>query len=191
MFYESLGMQPVMQRMFRRLGAAGERSAAAGPPPARAAVRPAREEDVEPLSRLWGLLAEQARGYPGRVWADQAEVVRYWRERAAGKVNQQDAVLVVVEGEGGQPVGFVEAKASDSAPIFVTGRTGEILNVVMHPEYRRRGLGTGLMTAALEQLRQRGCEDVVLHVDLRNRPAVRFYEKLGLRAVARRMYKRL
>ena len=41
------------------------------------------------------------------------------------------------------------------------------------------------------QLRERGCDDAVLHVDIRNRAAGRFYEKIGMRRVMSRMYRKL
>ena len=190
-FYERLGMQAVMYRMYKRLATGGSAPARHAAQAAAARIRPARAEDTEPLSRLWGILAEQARSYPGRVWADHDRVVAQWRTRVAKEVDQPDMVVLVIEAENGRIVGFVEAQAEDSAPIFATRRTGEVWNVVIHPDHRRRGLGTRLMAAAFVQLRERGCDDAVLHVDICNRAAGRFYEKAGMRRVMSRMYRKL
>ncbi len=50
-------------------------------------------------------------------------------------------------------------------------------------EHRRRGLGTKLMTAALEEARQRGCSHALL--DTYSFQALGFYQKLGFHEFGR------
>ncbi len=57
-------------------------------------------------------------------------------------------------------------------------------NVFVHPKYRGRGLSS-VVTGAVTRELLRGCRDVVLSVDPRNTAAVRSYQKLGYREVAR------
>jgi len=59
---------------------------------------------------------------------------------------------------------------------------GHILSVAVHPEQRRRGIGGLLMRSILGELRAMGVREVVLEVK-RGSAAVRFYEKLGFKAV--------
>jgi ribosomal-protein-alanine N-acetyltransferase len=54
-----------------------------------------------------------------------------------------------------------------------------ILNIATDPSVRRRGLGTSLMTVALEYAAQSGVRLVLLEVRRSNRDALRFYRRLG------------
>lgn len=52
-----------------------------------------------------------------------------------------------------------------------------IENVVTHPEYRRRGIGTRILQRAQEIARERGCYKVMLLTG--RREAIPFYEQAG------------
>jgi ribosomal protein S18 acetylase RimI-like enzyme len=57
-------------------------------------------------------------------------------------------------------------------------------NVYTHPQHRGQGLAQ-VTTSAVTELLLRTCREVVLSVDPTNMPAVRAYERLGYREVAR------
>lgn len=57
-------------------------------------------------------------------------------------------------------------------------------NVVVHPDYRSRGLATLLSSVVTQSLFEMKTETVVLNVNPGNTPAVRAYEKLGYQAVS-------
>ena len=52
-----------------------------------------------------------------------------------------------------------------------------IENVVTHPEYRNRGIGTRLLKRAKEMARENGCYKIMLLTGRRD--AIPFYEKAG------------
>lgn len=56
---------------------------------------------------------------------------------------------------------------------------GEIVALYLLPAYQRRGIGTLLLRAALDRLRERGFEKVYLWVAEKNTSARRFYEAQG------------
>ena len=56
---------------------------------------------------------------------------------------------------------------------------GEVISLYLLPGYCRRGLGTGLLRAAVAGLAQLGFADVYLWVLAQNQPARRFYQKFG------------
>ena len=58
-------------------------------------------------------------------------------------------------------------------------RTGEVYNLAVHPDAQGRGVGPLLLHAGLAHLREQGCDDVILWVDLANEPAVRLYAAQG------------
>jgi len=54
-----------------------------------------------------------------------------------------------------------------------------IENVVTHPDYRRRGLGTAVLKHALATAWEGGCYKVILLTGSRNEETLRFYEQAG------------
>jgi ribosomal-protein-alanine N-acetyltransferase len=60
---------------------------------------------------------------------------------------------------------------------------GHILNLAIHPEFRRQGIATMLMKEVLKELKEKGCRFVYLEVRVSSLGARRFYEKLGFKVV--------
>lgn len=73
---------------------------------------------------------------------------------------------------------------------FFAGWTVEdelhVNNVATHPNYRRLGIGQGLMIAAIDEARLRGMSHVLLEVRASNQSAQLLYRRLGFRYVNRR-----
>lgn len=63
---------------------------------------------------------------------------------------------------------------------------GHILNLAVHPDFRRCGIGTALMKKVLSELKERGCRLLYLEVRSSNFIARRFYESLGFRIIGTR-----
>jgi [ribosomal protein S18]-alanine N-acetyltransferase len=64
--------------------------------------------------------------------------------------------------------------------------TGEILNLAVAPEWRRRRLGRLLLEAGLDALAGRGAEEVFLEVRESNAGALALYQAAGFRPVGQR-----
>ncbi|HEX5809011.1 MAG TPA: GNAT family N-acetyltransferase [Anaerolineales bacterium] len=61
-----------------------------------------------------------------------------------------------------------------------------IANVAAHPDHRRRGVGRTLTEQVMKQARDRRASEIWLHVREDNPGAIRLYEQLGFREMARR-----
>ncbi|HSF05765.1 MAG TPA: ribosomal protein S18-alanine N-acetyltransferase [Methylomirabilota bacterium] len=61
-----------------------------------------------------------------------------------------------------------------------------ITNIAVHPAFRRRGIGRGLLGSVLEDARRRATRLVVLEVRPSNNEARALYESLGFQVVGRR-----
>lgn len=59
----------------------------------------------------------------------------------------------------------------------------EILNLAVHPDCRRRGLGGALLAHALEDCRQSGVRVCFLDVKVSNHPAIDLYGRFGFRKI--------
>jgi ribosomal-protein-alanine N-acetyltransferase len=56
-----------------------------------------------------------------------------------------------------------------------------ILDLAVHPDYRRRGVATILMDEAIRELKKKGCAFMLLKVRVSNTIAQRFYELFGFK----------
>ncbi len=56
-----------------------------------------------------------------------------------------------------------------------------ILNLAVHPDFRRRGVATRLMNEATGELKEKGCVFMYLKVRVSNAGGQRFYERLGFK----------
>jgi len=58
-----------------------------------------------------------------------------------------------------------------------------ILNVAVHPDYRRRGIGQSLLDYCINFFSSKGVRSAILEVRNMNGDARRLYEKMGFRSV--------
>jgi len=93
---------------------------------------------------------------------------------------------------GKEPIKFLAAEADDrivgTTIVNDRERFGYISLVMVHPDYRRRGIATKLMTNALTYLQRRRKRRAVLHVISANTPAINGYVKLGFKAFEQSAY---
>lgn len=61
-----------------------------------------------------------------------------------------------------------------------------ILNLAVHPHFRRQGIATLLLAKAMKESRKRGCVFYYLEVRFSNTGARKFYESFGFRIVGTR-----
>lgn len=94
-------------------------------------------------------------------------------ERAVG----QTAYATVAEGQGGVAAFLVARVVSDEF---------EILNMAVHPDARRQGAASLLLTNALDFARASGATHAFLEVRQSNRGAIAFYERHGFTLRGRR-----
>jgi len=121
-------------------------------------VRPFREGDAAETAALWNRVFPDPapRNFPDRIIRDKLRV-----QRELFFVAEIDEAIV-----GTAMAGF-------------DGRRGWVYAVAVHPDHRRRGIGTALMTGIERELAARGCPKINLQVIPGNDDAVRFYERLG------------
>jgi ribosomal protein S18 acetylase RimI-like enzyme len=102
--------------------------------------------------------------------------VARWRERVLSEV-----VTTLVWDQGGRVAGFVAAGASDDPGTPLDH--GSIRALYVDPPAQGAGVGSALLDAALEHLRERGFRGVDLWTFAENHHARAFYERRGFAAV--------
>ncbi|MEN0064729.1 MAG: GNAT family N-acetyltransferase [Myxococcota bacterium] len=105
--------------------------------------------------------------------------VSHWRARL--RKNGRGRALYVAERPAwsGIPVGYTSVGAADH-PDLEPGFAGEVFELYVDPEHQGQGVGTELLDAARDALRQMGFGWMVLEVLADNAGARRFYTARGL-----------
>ena len=101
-----------------------------------------------------------------------------WSERSiASELGNQLALWLVAE-DNGVVAGYI---GSQTVP-----DESDMMNVAVHPDYRRRGIAEALVNTLCDALKERGSVSLTLEVRASNEPAKALYEKLGFEQVGRR-----
>ena len=113
---------------------------------------------------------------------DSDEVIDLWRR--AGLVHPTNDPRRDIERKmNNSPWGFLvavdDSSIVGSVMVGYEGHRGWINYLACHPDHRRTGIATELMTTARELLLDRGCPKINLQVRAGNHEAQEFYESLG------------
>ena len=63
---------------------------------------------------------------------------------------------------------------------------GHILNLTVHPDFRKQGIASRLVHYIIDLLEKEGCRTIFLEVRISNEAALRMYEKAGFRIISAR-----
>lgn len=85
-------------------------------------------------------------------------------------IEKEDTAYFVAEEDG---------RLLGGCGLLLIAGEGNITNVVVAPEARRRGVGTGLLTFLMEAGDRAGLSAYTLEVRVSNKAAIALYEKLG------------
>jgi len=82
--------------------------------------------------------------------------------------------------DGGKIIGTSSVSFYLLPPILrrLNGKSAYIANISTYPAYRKQGVGTKLLTLAIDEAKSAGCADIHLHATDMGRP---LYEKHGFR----------
>ena len=98
-----------------------------------------------------------------------------WSESSvASELNNQLALWLVAE-DNGRVAGYVGSQT-------VMGES-DMMNVAVHPDYRKQGIATTLIVGLVEELRKRESRCLTLEVRASNENAISLYQKLEFQQV--------
>ena len=104
-----------------------------------------------------------------------------------GSVVEFPAWLAGLTGDGEyDPELVVLVEAGDAlAAASICWTSAFVKDLVVHEDWRRRGLGESLLRRAFRTFDARGADHVDLKVEASNAGAIRLYERVGMRVVER------
>jgi len=118
------------------------------------------------MVELYAAVADEGRWIGGESPVDRDDLRRRWNER----LSKDEGVHLVAEADG-----VVVGQASlDRAAYGVA-----YLGMLVDRHWRRQGVGTALLLAAVDAARDRGCHKVALQVWPHNHAARDLYRKIG------------
>ena len=130
-------------------------------------------DDVDTVVDLWVRLAESQRAHGSHLFGDRNRTAV--RETVVQRVVAEN---VRIAREGRQIVGFVMVTI-DSGRYEQDETRGIIENIFVEPGYRNQGIGSELLDAAEELLRQAGADVLALEAMADNDSARQFYRAHG------------
>jgi ribosomal-protein-alanine N-acetyltransferase len=101
-----------------------------------------------------------------------------WSEKSVASELNNPLSLWLVALEDGGVVGYVGSQT-------VMDET-DMMNVAVHPDHRRKGIGQQLIDELVRRLEKQGSVSLTLEVRAYNEPAKQMYEKLGFAIAGRR-----
>ena len=101
-----------------------------------------------------------------------------WSEKSVATELTNPLSLWVVALDEEQVAGYVGSQSVEGE--------ADMMNVAVHPNYRRRGIAGELVTHLIAQLAENNVHSLALEVRASNLPAISLYEKLGFTQVGRR-----
>ena len=101
-----------------------------------------------------------------------------WSERSIASELDNKLAFWLVAAEGEQVAGYIGSQT-------VLDET-DMMNVAVHPDFRRQGIAEALVNELVENLKNMGSHCLTLEVRASNAPAISLYEKLGFHEIGRR-----
>ena len=101
-----------------------------------------------------------------------------WSENSIASELENKLAFWLVAVEGDTVAGYIGSQT-------VMEET-DMMNVAVHPDFRRRGIAKALVNGLVEELKAMGSRCLTLEVRASNAPAIALYEKLGFSEIGRR-----
>ena len=101
-----------------------------------------------------------------------------WSENSVASELKNQLALWLVAEENEQVAGYIGSQTC--------GDETDMMNVAVHPDYRRKGIAAELVNVLTEELKAIGSHCLTLEVRASNLPAITLYEKLGFGEIGRR-----
>lgn len=124
-------------------------------------IRKMIEEDIEDISKL-----------------EQICFSMPWSKAAFQKALHQPEVLFLVAKENEKVVGYVG--------MYIAVDEGNITNMAVAPEHRKKQIGAGLLETLLKEAADRKIQQIFLEVRQGNLPARKLYQKIGFMEIGQR-----
>lgn len=113
------------------------------------------------------------------VWDDVEEIIDIERESFSTPWSATSFYSEIYNRNSVNKVAVVDGKVCGYICVRCFEEECHLLNLAVHPAFRRRGIATLLLEGIVSQLKKRGCRFIFLEVRVSNLAARKMYEKFG------------
>jgi ribosomal protein S18 acetylase RimI-like enzyme len=143
-------------------------------------IKKATKRDLPKIAELAGDLVRQHYAFDAKrfLLIENPEAgYAWWFEKELANVK----ALILCAKLDGKIVGYAYARLEARDWNALLGEHGALHDILVHDSARRLGIGKQLLTRALDELRKRGAERVVLHTAIKNKGAHKLFAAVGFR----------
>jgi ribosomal protein S18 acetylase RimI-like enzyme len=144
-------------------------------------VRAAQPADLPAIARLAGELVRLHHGFDADRFMSVRNVEAGYARWFAKELDNDQAVLLAAEGDGGEIVGYAYGRLEPRDWNALLDAHGGVHDVFVAPEARQKGVARRLLEALVAALVEKGAPRVLLHTATANRAAQRLFRALGFR----------
>lgn len=145
------------------------------------AIRKAEPRDLPALGRLGAMLVRTHYEFDRQRFLAPTDGIENGYAAFLGRALQSPDDCVFVADDDGQIIGYTYAALEPLSWKDLRGPAGFVHDVAVEASSRRKGVGTLLMNAAMEWLREHGAPRVILGTAARNQAAHALFHRLGFR----------
>jgi ribosomal protein S18 acetylase RimI-like enzyme len=144
-------------------------------------IRGAQTSDLPRLGSLGALLVEAHHEFdPRRFLAANHRTATRYASFLSTKLEDPDTAIFIAE-VNAEVIGYAYAEVQGYDYQSLRGPAGVLHDLIVDPQYRKRGVGGLLVKAAMEYLKARGAPRVVLSTAEENHAAQRLFTRIGFR----------
>jgi ribosomal protein S18 acetylase RimI-like enzyme len=144
-------------------------------------VREAHEEDLDAVSVLAARLVRMHYDWDNqRFLRADPSIESGYRRFLAGELNNAES-LVLVAIVDGRVAGYAFGRHEPRNWELLMDESGVLHDVYVDETVRGKGVGTALVRAFVERMRQDGAQRIVLHTAAQNAAGQALFKKLGFR----------
>ncbi|MGD1118650.1 MAG: GNAT family N-acetyltransferase [Dehalococcoidales bacterium] len=142
----------------------------------------AEEKHIPDICKLWVEFME---------YTVDIEPIPWFEKEHLRPAMQDPNSLILVASDGDKTVGYAYALIMEPLTVETRGKYGNIHDLFVARDCRRRGVGEQLYKAMLKWFCARDIERVELHIISRNRLASSFWRKQGFTDFEQKMFRRI
>jgi len=144
-------------------------------------IRRAIPADAGSLGQLGALLVQEHHDFDeARFLAPSPDTPEMYASFLASQLNDPSVVMLVAEHDG-RVVGYAYGAIEGHDYMALRGPAAVLHDIIVTPDYRRRGVGRALLDAMLAALASHPVPRIVLSTAQQNTPAQRLFERMGFR----------
>ncbi|MFX1537027.1 MAG: GNAT family N-acetyltransferase [Promethearchaeota archaeon] len=148
-------------------------------------IRPANPKDIEMLGVLW-FYQRCYHELWDELYASVPSAQHDWKKLVESYLDQPNHCILVAEDIDEKIVGYIHG-SFHPWPMSPFQQYGSLNTIAVTPGAQGQGIGKRLVRALLKWFKKQDIEHISIHVDYRNRIALKMYKNVGFRPYQQRL----